>query len=61
MKRQASSAALIPSPRQLGIPFDPGPLEVISPVDRAAALARLTHLLLEAAGAGAEERDDDER
>jgi hypothetical protein len=49
------------APRQLRIPFDSGKLRGISDVDRRMALARLTRLLLEAAGVAAEERDDDER
>lgn len=55
------AAALIARPRQLSIPFDPGPLRGICPSEREAALARLTNLLLEAAGVAAEEHDDDER
>ncbi len=61
MRRALPATALIPAPRQLSIPFDPWPLKGISPTDRAAALARLTHLLMEAAGVAAEERDDDGR
>jgi hypothetical protein len=49
------------APRQLSIPFDPRELRGISAPDRRIALARLTRLLLEAAGVTAEERDDDER
>jgi hypothetical protein len=47
--------------RQLSIPFDSGRLRGMSPLDRRTALARLTRVLLEAAGVGVEERDDDER
>jgi hypothetical protein len=49
------------APRQLSMPFDAGKLRGISASDRRMALARLTRLLLEAAGVAAEERDDDER
>ncbi len=47
--------------RQLIIPFESGRLRDISALDRRVALARLTLLLLEAAGVAVEERDDDER
>lgn len=47
-------------PRQLSIPFDPGRLCRMSASERRAVLARLTRLMLEAAGVAAEERDDDE-
>ena len=43
------------------MPFDSGSLRGMSPSERRTALARLTRLLLEAAGVAAEERDDDER
>jgi hypothetical protein len=49
------------APRQLSIPLDSGKLRGISDSDRRMVLARLTRLLLEAAGVAAEERDDDER
>ena len=49
------------APRQLSIPFDSARLRGISASDRRTALARLTRLLLKAAGVAAEERDDDER
>jgi hypothetical protein len=49
------------APRQLSIPFVSGKLNGISASDRRIALARLTRLLLEAAGVAAEERDDDDR
>jgi len=49
------------APHQLSIPFDSGKLRGISTSDRRMALARLTRLLLEAADAAVEERDDDER
>lgn len=54
-------AALIATPRQLSIPFDPGPLMGICPSERQVAIGRLTNLLLEAAGVATEERDDGER
>jgi hypothetical protein len=49
------------APRQLGIPFEPGRLRGMSPSERSTVLARLTRLLLEAAGVAVKERDDDER
>ena len=49
------------APRQLSIPFDPGQLRGISLSDRRTALARLTRLLLEAAGVAVKERGDDKR
>jgi hypothetical protein len=52
---------LPPAARQLSIPFESGRLRGISALDRRVALARLTLLLLEAAGVAVEERDDDER
>ncbi len=55
-------ALLLPlAARQLSIPFESGRLRGISALDRRVALARLTLLLLEAAGVAVEERDDDER
>jgi hypothetical protein len=59
--RHLPTAALPATLRQLSIPFDSGRLRGISPSDRRTALARLTRLLLEAAGVAVEERDDDER
>ena len=62
MKRPSRpAAALIMAPRQLSLAFDPGPLSRIGPMERAVALGRLTHLLLEAAGVVAEVHDDGER
>ena len=49
------------APRQLSIPFDSGRLRGITASDRRTALARLTRLLLEAAGVAAGERDDDQQ
>lgn len=49
------------APRQLSIPFDSGKIRGISDPDRGMALARLTRLLLEAAGVAAQEGDDDGR
>ena len=46
---------------QLSIPFHPGRLCGMSASERRAVLARLTRLMLEAAGVASEERDDDER
>jgi hypothetical protein len=55
-------ALLLPAAgRQLSIPFESRRLRGISALDRRVALARLTLLLLEAAGVAVEERDDDER
>jgi hypothetical protein len=59
--RSLPTLPLPAAPRQLSIPFDSGRLQGISASDRRMVLARLTHLLLEAAGVAAEERDDDER
>jgi hypothetical protein len=59
--RSLPSPPLPAAPRQLSIPFDSGRLRGISASDRQTVLARLTRLLLEAAGVAAEERDDDER
>jgi hypothetical protein len=59
--RSLPTLPLPPAPRQLSIPFDSGKLQRISTSDRRIAVARLTRLLLEAAGVVAEERDDDER
>ena len=49
------------APRQLTIPFDAGRLCRMTASERRTVLARLTHLLLEAAGVAVAERDDDER
>ena len=59
--RRLPTPPLPATPRQLSIPFDSRELRGISASDRRIALARLTRLLLEAAGVAAEERDDDER
>ncbi len=59
--RSLPTPALPAAPRQLSIPFDSGRLRGISTSDRRTALARLTCLLLEAAGVAAGEHDDDER
>ena len=55
------SPARSPAPRQLSMPFESARLWGMSPAERRTALARLASLLLAAAGASAEERDDDER
>ena len=55
------AAALITAPRQLSLAFDPGPLSRIGSSERAVALGRLTHLLMEAAGVIGEEHNDGER
>ncbi len=54
---QSSAAA----PRQLSLSLDSAKLRGMTPPDRGAALALLAHLLTEAAGVVATERDDDER
>ena len=59
--RSLPTPALPAASRQLSIPFDSGRLRGISPSDRRTALARLTCLLLEAAGVAVGEHDDDER
>ena len=54
--------ALLPSaPRQLSMALDSARLRGMSPSERRTALARLTSLLMEAAGVAAEESDNDER
>jgi len=54
---------VVPSaaPRQLSIPFDSARLRGMTSSERGTALARLARLLIEAAGLGMEERDDDGR
>jgi len=59
--RSLPTPALPAAPRQLSIPFDSGRLRGISTSDRRTALARLTCLLLDAAGVAVGEHDDDER
>jgi hypothetical protein len=49
------------APRQLSIPFDSARLRGMTSAERRISLARLTSLLLEAAGLVAGEHDDDER
>ena len=61
MRRLTTATLSSAAPCQLSIPFDPGRLRGMSASERRTALARLTRLLLEAAGAAVEERDDDER
>ena len=61
MKTPPTSVLPVAAPRQLSIPFDSARLRGMTPVERRISLARLTSLLLEAAGIGAGERDDDER
>ena len=55
------SPARSPLPRQLSMPFESARLRGMSPAERRTALARLASLLLAAASASAEERDDDAR
>ncbi|MGB8436911.1 MAG: hypothetical protein WCE38_21915 [Burkholderiales bacterium] len=59
--RSPPTLALPSAPRQLRMPFDSERLRGMSPSERRTALARLTRLLLEAAGVVVRERDDDER
>ena len=61
MRRMPTPTLPAAAPRQLSIPFDSARLRGMTPVERRISLARLTSLLLEAAGIGAGERDDDER
>lgn len=61
MKTPPTSALPSAAPRQLSIPFDSARLRGMTPAERRISLARLTSLLLEAAGIVAGERDDDER
>jgi hypothetical protein len=61
MRSLRTSAPAIVGLRQLCIPFDSRNLRGMTLSDRRAALARLTRLLLEAAGVAGEGRDDDER
>ncbi|MEJ2379537.1 MAG: hypothetical protein P8Y71_30550 [Pseudolabrys sp.] len=49
------------APRQLSLVLDSVTLRGISLAEREAVLARLTGLLLEAAGVAIREQDDDER
>ena len=49
------------TPRQLSMALDSATLRGMSGAERAAAVARLANLLMEAAGVAAEERDDDRR
>ena len=61
MKTPPTSMPLLAAPRQLSIPFDSARLRGMSPTERRISLARLTSLLLEAAGVAAGESDDGER
>ena len=61
MRRRPTPARPSAAPRQLSMSFDSGRLRGMSPSERSTALARLASLLLEAAGAAAGERDDDNR
>ena len=47
--------------RQFSMAFDPVRLREMTPADRAAAVAQLAILLMEAAGVAAGEHDDDKR
>jgi hypothetical protein len=53
--------ALSTAPRQLTMVLDSARLRGMSLAERGAVLARLTGLLLEAAGVAVREHDDDER
>ena len=61
MRNLPTSTLPSPAPRQLSMPFDSKRLRGMSPSERRTVLARLTRLLLEAAGVAVGERDDDER
>jgi hypothetical protein len=61
MKTPPRPVLLATAPRQLSIPFDPARLCGMTPAERRISLARLTSLLLEAAGMATGEHDDGER
>ena len=61
MRKPPTPAQPSAVPRQLTMLFESGRLREMSPSEHRTALARLTRLLLEAAGIATEERDDDER
>lgn len=61
MKRPSTPMLRAPARRQFSMAFDSARLRAISPAERATAVAQLALLLMEAAGAGTGERDDDER
>ena len=61
MKTPPRLVLLARAPRQLSIPFDPARLREMTPAERRISLARLTSLLLEAAGMAAAEHDNGER
>ena len=61
MRTPPRSALPATTPRQLSIPFDPARLRGMTPAERRISLARLTSLLLEAAGMAAGEHDNGER
>lgn len=61
MKTPPRSVLLPIAPRQLSIPFDPVGLRGMTPAEHRISLARLTSLLLEAAGMATGEHDNGER
>lgn len=61
MKTPSASMRRATARRQLSMVFDTARLRTITPADRAAAVVQLALLLMEAAGNGTGERDDDER
>jgi hypothetical protein len=61
MRNLPAPAPLATAPRQLSIALDSVRLWGMSHSERRAVLARLTGLLLEAAGVAMQEHDDDEQ
>jgi len=61
MKVPSTSTRRATARRQFSLAFDSARLRTISPADRAVAVVQLALLLMEAAGAGTEERDDEDR
>ena len=61
MRNLPAPAPPVTTPRQLSMALDSVRLRGMSPSERRAVLARLAGLLLEAAGAAVQERDDDEQ
>ncbi len=61
MRNRSTPALPSAAPRQLSMGFESVKLLGMSPTEHSTALAQLAALFLEAAGAAAPERDDDER